>query len=35
VFVVAFLMKYFKRGNLIPFGVYCVVFGIAMVFYNA
>jgi len=31
----AFLMRYFKRGNLIPFGIYCVVFGLAMVFYNA
>jgi undecaprenyl-diphosphatase len=29
-----FLMRYFKRGNLIPFGIYCVVFGLAMVVYN-
>jgi undecaprenyl-diphosphatase len=35
VFTVHFLMRYFKRGNLIPFGIYCVVFGAAMVAYNA
>ncbi len=35
VVVVHFLMRYFKRGNLIPFGIYCVVFGLAMVIYNA
>ena len=35
VFTVAFLMRYFKRGNLIPFGIYCIVFGAAMVIYNA
>ena len=35
VFTVAFLMRYFKRGNLIPFGIYCIVFGAAMVVYNA
>jgi undecaprenyl-diphosphatase len=34
-FTVAFLMRYFKRGNLIPFGIYCVLFGTAMIFYNA
>lgn len=34
VFTVAFLMRYFKRGNLIPFGIYCVAFGIAMLIYN-
>ncbi len=32
---VGFLSRYFKRGNLIPFGIYCVVFGLAMVIYNA
>jgi undecaprenyl-diphosphatase len=35
VFTVHFLTRYFRRGNLIPFGIYCVVFGIAMVIYNA
>jgi undecaprenyl-diphosphatase len=35
VFTVHFLTRYFKRANLIPFGVYCVLFGLAMVIYNA
>jgi undecaprenyl-diphosphatase len=35
VFTVHFLTRYFRRGNLIPFGIYCVIFGIAMVIYNA
>ena len=35
IFTVAFLMRYFKRGNLIPFGIYCLVFGAAMIIYNA
>jgi undecaprenyl-diphosphatase len=35
VFTVHFLTRFFKRGNLIPFGIYCVLFGIAMVIYNA
>jgi undecaprenyl-diphosphatase len=35
VFTVHFLTRYFRRGNLIPFGIYCVLFGIAMVIYNA
>jgi len=35
VLTVHFLTRYFKRANLIPFGVYCVVFGLAMVAYNA
>jgi undecaprenyl-diphosphatase len=35
VFTVHFLTRFFKRGNLIPFGTYCVLFGIAMVIYNA
>lgn len=35
VFTVHFLTRYFKRANLIPFGIYCVVFGLAMVIYNA
>jgi undecaprenyl pyrophosphate phosphatase UppP len=32
---VHFLMRYFKRGNLNPFGIYCILFGTAMIFYNA
>jgi undecaprenyl-diphosphatase len=35
VFTVHFLSRYFKRGNLIPFGIYCVAFGTAMVIYTA
>jgi len=35
VVTVHFLTRYFKRANLIPFGIYCVLFGIAMVIYNA
>jgi undecaprenyl-diphosphatase len=32
---VHFLTRYFKTRNLTPFGIYCVVFGLAMVVYNA
>ena len=32
---VRFLMKYFKTRTLTPFGIYGVVFGLAMVVYNA
>ena len=35
VFTVHFLTRYFRRGNLTPFGIYCVLFGLAMVIYNA
>jgi undecaprenyl-diphosphatase len=35
VFTVHFLTRFFKRGNLNPFAAYCVVFGLAMVVYNA
>ncbi len=35
VITVHFLTRYFKRGNLIPFGIYCLLFGAAMVIYNA
>ncbi|MBV9193088.1 MAG: undecaprenyl-diphosphate phosphatase [Solirubrobacterales bacterium] len=31
---VHFLTRYFRRGNLRPFGLYCIVFGLAMVIYN-
>jgi undecaprenyl-diphosphatase len=32
---VHFLTRYFKTRTLTPFGIYCVVFGLAMVIYNA
>jgi undecaprenyl-diphosphatase len=32
---VHFLTRYFKTRNLTPFGVYCLIFGGAMVIYNA
>jgi undecaprenyl-diphosphatase len=32
---VHFLTRYFQRGNLRPFGIYCILFGIAMIAYNA
>jgi undecaprenyl-diphosphatase len=35
VFTVHFLTRYFRRGNLTPFGIYCILFGIAMIAYNA
>jgi undecaprenyl-diphosphatase len=35
VVTVHFLTRYFKSRNLTPFGIYCVLFGIAMVAYNA
>ncbi|HKO28067.1 MAG TPA: undecaprenyl-diphosphate phosphatase [Solirubrobacteraceae bacterium] len=35
VFTVHFLTRYFKTRNLIPFGIYCILFGAAMVIYNA
>ena len=35
VFTVHFLTRYFRRANLIPFGIYCVLFGLAMIGYNA
>jgi undecaprenyl-diphosphatase len=34
VFTVAFLVKYFKTRTLIPFAIYCVVFGVAMILYT-
>jgi undecaprenyl-diphosphatase len=33
--VVHFLTRYFQRGNLRPFGIYCLLFGGAMIIYNA
>jgi len=35
VITVHFLMRYFKTNNLTPFGIYCIVFGAAMIIYNA
>jgi undecaprenyl-diphosphatase len=35
VFTVHFLTRYFRKGNLNPFGIYCILFGAAMVVYNA
>jgi undecaprenyl-diphosphatase len=35
VITVHFLTRWFKTRNLIPFGIYCVLFGAAMVIYNA
>ncbi len=34
VFTVAFLVRYFKTRTLIPFAVYCLAFGLAMVIYT-
>jgi undecaprenyl-diphosphatase len=35
IFTVHFLTRWFKTRTLTPFGIYCVVFGLAMVIYNA
>ena len=35
VFTVAFLVRYFKTRTLIPFAVYCLLFGLAMVIYTS
>ena len=35
VITVHFLTRFFKQGNLNPFAIYCVLFGVAMVIYNA
>ena len=35
VVTVHFLTRFFRRGNLRPFGVYCILFGAAMVIYNS
>jgi undecaprenyl-diphosphatase len=35
VITVHFLTRYFRKGNLNPFAAYCVLFGAAMVIYNA
>jgi undecaprenyl-diphosphatase len=35
VFTVAFLVRYFRTRTLVPFAIYCLTFGTAMVIYNA
>ena len=35
VVTVHYLTRYFKTRTLTPFAIYCVVFGLAMVIYNA
>lgn len=35
IITVHYLTRYFKTRTLTPFGIYCVVFGLAMVAYNA
>ncbi len=32
---VHFLTRYFRSRTLTPFAVYCMVFGVAMIIYNA
>jgi undecaprenyl-diphosphatase len=34
VFTVAFLMRWFKTRTLVPFALYCLLFGVAMVIYT-
>jgi undecaprenyl-diphosphatase len=31
---VHYLLRYFRRNNLIPFGIYCLLFGVAMILYT-
>jgi undecaprenyl-diphosphatase len=31
---VHYLVRYFRRNNLIPFGIYCLLFGVAMILYT-
>lgn len=35
VITVHFLTRYFKKGTLWPFGIYCLLFGASMIAYNA
>jgi undecaprenyl-diphosphatase len=35
IFTVHFLTRFFRTRTLTPFGIYCVLFGVAMIFYNA
>ncbi len=32
---VAFLMRYFRTRTLTPFGIYCLLFGVAMMIYTS
>jgi undecaprenyl-diphosphatase len=34
ILTVHFLTRYFRTRNLIPFGIYCILFGVAMVIYT-
>jgi undecaprenyl-diphosphatase len=34
VVTVHYLLRYFRNNNLVPFGVYCLLFGTAMVLYT-
>ena len=34
VFTVSFLVRWFKTRTLIPFAVYCLVFGLFMILYT-
>jgi undecaprenyl pyrophosphate phosphatase UppP len=34
VVTVHFLTRYFKKSNLTPFGIYCLLFGAAMVVFT-
>ncbi len=34
IFTVHFLTRYFRRGNLRPFGIYCILFGVFMVLFT-
>jgi undecaprenyl-diphosphatase len=34
-FTVGFLVKWFKTRTLTPFAIYCLIFGLAMIIYNA
>ncbi len=34
IIAVHWLMRYFRTRNLVPFGIYCIVFGLAMVIYT-
>jgi undecaprenyl-diphosphatase len=34
IFTVHFLMRYFRRNNLVPFAIYCMAFGLAMLLYT-
>jgi undecaprenyl-diphosphatase len=35
IFSVHYLLRYFKTRNLVPFGIYCIIFGGTMIVYTA